>query len=748
MAKKKTPTQKEYHDNFIQEQKITQTLELNYMPYAMSVIVSRAIPEIDGFKPSHRKLLYTMYLMNLLKGDRTKSSNVVGQTMKLNPHGDSAIYDTLVRLTEGNGALLVPFVDSKGNFGKQYSRDMAYAAPRYTEVKLAKICTEIFADIDKDTVDFIDNYDGSMQEPTLLPTTFPNILANPNLGIAVGMASSICSFNLKELCEATAKFIQDDTIDLCEHLKAPDFSTGGEMIYNRKELEQIYRTGRGSIKLRAKYRFDRENNCIEITEIPYTTNIEAIIDKIITLVKAGKLKDITDVRDETDLNGLKIAIDVKRNTNAELLMHKLYAMTTLADSFSCNFNVLIHGKPMTLGIADILRHWTAFRVESIRRQTAFDIKRKSEKYHLLQGLSQILADIDRAIAIIRHTEEESMVVPNLMQGFAIDELQAEYIAEIKLRNINKEYILRRMEELQVLEEEIKDLQETLNSDKKIRQIICKQLKAVAKKYGQPRKTALVQEEDVTLITKEDFIEDYAVRFFLTKQNYFKKIPQSSLRSAGEQKLKEDDAILIEQDGMNRMELLFFSDRQNVYKLKASDLADGKASQMGEYLPNLLSMDADEKILYMLATVEHSGQMVFFFENGKAAKVPLSAYATKMNRKKLVNAYSSRSPLVRMLWTETETDVILLRNLDKAALLSTELIPAGATKSVGGIQVFTLKKNSSVTAVYLKEEFLTENPEYYRTKKIPTTGHFIQEKDKAANHLSDQLSIAETAQKGD
>ena len=474
MPKKKNTT-KEIHENFIQEQCITETLETNYMPYAMSVIVSRAIPEIDGFKPSHRKLLYTMYLMNLLKGDRTKSSNVIGQTMKLNPHGDAAIYETLVRLTEGSGALLVPFVDSKGNFGKQYSRDMAYAAPRYTEVKLAAVCSEIFADIDKNTVDFINNYDDSMQEPTLLPTTFPNILANPNLGIAVGMASSICSFNLAELCETTIRFIKDESIDLCETLLAPDFSTGGLLVYNREELERIYKTGRGSVKLRAKYHYDKKNSCIEILEIPYTTNIEAIIDKIYALVKAGKLKDITEVRDETDLNGLKIAIDIKKSANVDVLMHKLYAMTPLADSFSCNFNVLIDGKPMTLGVGDILRHWTDFRLSSIRRQLAFDVQKKSDKHHLLLGLSKILADIDKAIAIIRNTEQESMVVPNLMAGFEIDEIQADYIAEIKLRNINKEYILRRLEELETLEKEIAELNETLKSETKMKNIICRQL---------------------------------------------------------------------------------------------------------------------------------------------------------------------------------------------------------------------------------------------------------------------------------
>ncbi|MBR4015941.1 MAG: topoisomerase IV [Anaerotignum sp.] len=741
MAKKKS-TKKEFHENFIQEQRITDTLEINYMPYAMSVIVSRAIPEIDGFKPSHRKLLYTMYLMNLLKGDRTKSSNVVGQTMKLNPHGDGAIYETLVRLTEGNGALLVPFVDSKGNFGKQYSKDMAYAAPRYTEVKLAEVCQEIFGDIEKNTVDFVDNYDGSMKEPILLPTTFPNILANPNLGIAVGMASSICSFNLQELCEATVQFIKNENIDLCDYLLAPDFSTGGQLVYNRAELEQIYQTGRGSVKLRAKYRFDKKNHCIEILEIPYTTNIEAVIDKIIALVKTGKLKDITDVRDETDLNGLKIAIDVKRTANVELVMHKLYAMTPLADSFSCNFNVLIQGKPMTLGVGDILRHWTEFRVDSIRRQLIFDVKKKADKYHLLVGLSKILADIDKAIAIIRNTEEEKMVVPNLMTGFDIDEVQAEYIAEIKLRNINKEYILKRVDELKTLEQEIKELHETLKSDTKIKNIICKQLKTVAKKYGRPRKTEIIQEEEVPALTKEDFIEDYGVRLFLTEENYFKKIPLSSLRSAGEQKLKEEDSMLVEMEGTNRMDILFFSSMQNVYKLKAADVADSKASALGEYLPNLLNMEPEEKILYMTATTDYAGQLVFFFANGKAAKVPLSAYATKMNRKKLIHAFSARSPLVRMAKLEEEGDFILMRNTDKATLLNTDLIPANASKSAGGIQVYTLKKNSSVTAVYTKEEFRTENHEYYRTQKIPTTGHFIQEKDKVINSLPGQIALGE------
>lgn len=730
----------EHKENFIQEQPITTTLEQNYMPYAMSVIVSRAIPEIDGLKPSHRKLLYTMYQMGLLRGDRTKSTNVVGQTMKLNPHGDAAIYETLVRLTEGNGALLTPLVDSKGNFGKQYSRDMAYAASRYTEVKLAPICAEIFADIDKNTVDFTDNYDGSMKEPLLLPTTFPNILANPNLGIAVGMASAICSFNLAELCEATAAFIKDPSADLCELLPAPDFSTGAQLIYNRRELEQIYRTGRGSIKLRAKYRYDTKNNCIEIYEIPYTTNIETIIDKIIALVKSGKIKEITDIRDETDLNGLKIAIDVKRSTNVELLMHKLYSLTPLSDSFSCNFNVLIHGHPMTLGIDGILHHWTAFRMDAIRRQTAFDIQKKTEKQHLLEGLAKILLDIDKAISIIRNTELESMVVPNLMTGFDIDEVQAEYIAEIRLRNINKEYILKRTAELDELKKEIEELKQILGSDTKIKNIICRQLKAISKKYGQPRKTEIVQEEEIPALDKDDFIEDYSIRLFLTEQNYFKKISLVSLRSAGEQKLKEDDSMLLELESTNRADLLFFSNQCNVYKLKANDAADTKASALGEYLPNLLGMEQEEKILYMTATTDYSGFMVFFFENGKGVKVSLSSYATKTNRKKLVNAYSSRSPLVYMEKLEKDKDYLLMRNNDKATVLNTELLPAAASKSAAGVQLYTLKKNSCISRVCPAEEFVTEDLEYYRTRKIPTTGHFIQEKDKANNQVPGQIRL--------
>ncbi len=736
MAKKKKVIQ-QYQESHIEEQKITDTLEWNYMPYAMSVIVSRAIPEIDGFKPSHRKLLYTMFKMNLLKGDRTKSSNVVGQTMKLNPHGDSAIYETLVRLTEGNGALLLPFVDSKGNFGKQYSRDMAYAAPRYTEVKLSPICQEIFADIDKNTVTFVDNYDGSMKEPLLLPTTFPNILVNPNLGIAVGMASSICSFNLQEICQTTIQLIKNENANILKTLQAPDFPTGGEVIYNEKELSQIYETGRGSVKIRAKYSFDEKNNCIEIYEIPYTTNIEAIMDKIFALVKAGKIRDITDVRDETDLNGLKIAIDVKKNTKADLLMHRLYQMTPLADTFNCNFNLLIDSKPMTLGVRDILKQWVNFRIHSIQNQIAFDIGKKSEKYHLLIGLSKILMDIDKAISIIRHTEKEEMVVPNLMSGFSIDEKQAEYIAEIKLRNINKEYILKRIEELDSLKKEIQELKDILNDEQKIKALICTQLKQVSKKYGKPRKTQIISEEEIQYIPEQEFIEDYGIRLFLTEQNYFKKISLISLRSAGEQKLKEEDKIIFELETTNRADVLLFSNKQNLYKLKANDIVDTKASSFGDYLMNLLGMEADEKIIYITATYDYSGFMVFLFENGKAAKVQLSSYATKTNRKKIINAYSNKSNIIFMKKLEEEEDLLLLRDTDKATLFHTALLPLTASKNASGIQVYKLKKNSVVTAVYEKSNFISDNVEYYRTEQIPTTGHFIQEIDKQKNNISYQ-----------
>lgn len=740
MARKKDKKPIKIIEEKIFEQPITDTLELNYMPYAMSVIVSRAIPEIDGFKPAHRKLLYTMYKMGLLNKARIKSANVVGQTMKLNPHGDASIYETMVRLTEGNGALLHPFVDSKGNFGKQYSRDMAYAAARYTEVKLSPICAEIFADIEKNTVEFVDNYDSSEKEPVLLPTTFPNILVNPNQGIAVGMASQICSFNLREVCEAASAYIKNNNINIMEILKGPDFSTGAQLLYSEDEIRTIYETGRGSFKVRAKYNFDEKNSCIEVTEIPYSTNTEAIIDKIIALVKAGKIKEITDVRDETDLGGLKIAIDVRKNTNIEVLMHKLYAQTPLCDSFSCNFNLLVNGRPKTLGIKGIFDAWTEFRVNSLKGQLKYDIDKKGAKLHLLEGLEKILMDIDKAISIIRNTEKEADVIPNLMSGFGIDELQAEYIAEIKLRNINKEYILNRIQEKDDLIKDLANLNETVKSETKIKNIICSQLKAVAKKYGKDRQTEILYAEDVKEIPHEDFIEDYGIRLFLTKENYFKKITLVSLRTSGEQKLKEDDSIICEMETTNKTDVLFFSDKQNVYKMKAHDLSETKASSMGDYLPNILGMEDDEKIIFITATADYSGIMLFMYENGKASKIELNAYSTKTNRKKLINAYSAKSRLIFMTCMEEDSDFILTRDTDKACLFNSSLVPLSATKSAAGVQIYTLKKNSRITGVYPAEEFESEDIEYYRTVKIPSTGHFLKETDKEKNNLQTQIKL--------
>lgn len=727
---------------YIQEQPIVDTLELNYMPYAMSVIVSRAIPEIDGFKPSHRKLLYTMYKMGLLNNARTKSSNVVGQTMKLNPHGDAAIYETMVRLTEGNASLVIPFVDSKGNFGKVYSRDMAYAAARYTEVKLAQICGELFQDIDKNTVAFVDNYDSTTKEPVLLPTTFPNILVNPNQGIAVGMASSFCGFPLQEVCAAAIAYLKNEACDLLEYLKGPEFPTGGEYVYNQQELKRLVETGRSSMVIRGKYQFDAENNCIEVTEIPYTTNLEAIIDKIILLVKSNRIRDITDIRDETDLKGLKITIDLKKNTNPDLLMHKLYSMTPLSDTFSCNFNLLIKSRPKTLGIRDILKEWVLFRTESIKNQTAFDIEKKTEKLHLLNGLSKILVDIDKAISIIRNTELETLVIPNLMDGFEIDSLQAEYIAEIKLRNINREYILRRIEERKQLQDEIAELTDTLNNENKIKKIIAEQLTKVSKKFNRPRRTAVIQEEDLADYTEEDFIDDYTVNLFLTQENYFKKISAVSIRSSSDQKLKPEDSIICKAESANRGEVLFFSDQHTVYKRKLNDFPDCKASSLGEYLPNVLGLEPEEVILYMATLTEYKGFMLFVYENGKAAKIQMESYATKVNRKKLIHAYSSRSPIVWMEYLEEDQDILLIRNFDKATLLNTSMIPENATKNSAGIQVYTLKKNSKITSAKLAHNFQTANLEYYRTNKIPSTGHFIQEADKANNDIPTQIQLSD------
>ncbi|AGC69444.1 DNA gyrase subunit A [Thermoclostridium stercorarium subsp. stercorarium DSM 8532] len=711
------------------EQKIVETLKLNYMPYAMSVIVSRAIPEIDGLKPSHRKLLYTMYKMGLLNGDKTKSANVVGQTMKLNPHGDMAIYETMVRLTTGYGALLHPLIESKGNFGRVYSRDMKYAAPRYTEVKLAPISAELFRDIDKDTVDFTDNYDGTMKEPVLLPTVFPNILVNPNQGIAVGMASNICSFNLKEVCEATIAYIKNDNVDLLQYLKAPDFPTGGELIYNERELRNIYETGRGSFRVRARYRFDKKNNCIEIYEIPYTTTAETIIDSITELVKNGKIKDITDVRDETDLSGLKITIDIKRSADPDALMNKLFKLTPLEDSFGCNFNILINGRPQVLGIKGILDNWIEFRMNCIRRQTAFDIKRKSERLHLLEGLSRILLDIDKAIKIIRETEKEDQVVPNLMKGFGIDQTQAEFIAEIKLRNLNREYILKQTANIEALKAEIAELKDIYEKESRILDIICRQLEEISKKYGQPRRTGIISEQQVEVVTEEVMIEDYNVRLFLTEQGYLKKIPLTSLRSSGEQKLKEDDRIIQEIEARNKSDLILFSSQYVAYKIKVHEINDCKTSMLGEYLGNVLELNEGERILYMVATEDYSGYMLFSFVNGKCAKIPLSSYATKTNRKKLINAYSNESPLCDIRFLREDRELVAFSDINKVLIFNTANINPKATRDSGGVQVMKSKNGSIMVKIKELDEVNFTDFDYYRTKNIPAVGCYLKDEDR-------------------
>ena len=727
------------NSNFI-EQNITDTLELNYMPYAMSVIISRAIPEIDGFKPSHRKLLYTMFKMGLLNGSRTKSTNVVGQTMKLNPHGDQTIYETMVRLTKGNDALLHPFIDSKGNFGKTFSRDMAYAASRYTEVRLDKICAELFRGIDRNTVDFIDNYDGKVKEPVLFPTSFPNLLVTPNQGIAVSMASSICSFNLKEVCDTTIHYIKNKNINIKKYLKAPDFTTGGELIYNEDEIDKIYKTGRGSFKVRSKYRFDKKNSLIEVYEIPYSTNIESIIEKIINIVKQNKIKEINDIRNETDLNGLKITIDIKKSADPDKLMSKLFAMTPLLDSFSCNFNILINGVPKTLGITSILDEWIKFRIGCIKRQTAYDLEKKTERYHLLLGLQKIMLDIDKAIMIIRQTDDDSLVIPNLMAGFDIDELQAEYVAEIKLRNLNKDYLLKQVKAINDIEREIAELKNILKNEELINGIIIKELEDVKKKYGIKRKTDIIYDEVIADINEDDFIENYPVSLFLTKENYFKKITQvslqASLRVSAEHKLKENDEIVQVIEAMNKDEILMFSSKQNVYKVKCYDLQECKTSSMGEYLNNLLGMDTDENIVYITTAKGYEGYLLFAFENGKIVKIDMSAYYTKVNRKKLVNAYSSKSPLVGIVYLAKDEDVMLIRDNDKAMLINSTLVPLKMTKSSGGIQIYNLKKNSKMTKIMYKDEFDTNDIEYYRSSKIPATGHFINEEDRVTNGLNE------------
>ncbi|HOJ09979.1 MAG TPA: DNA topoisomerase (ATP-hydrolyzing) subunit A [Clostridiales bacterium] len=724
------------NSNNLIEQHISNTLEENFMPYAMSVIVSRAIPEIDGFKPSHRKLLYTMFSMGLLTGNRTKSANVVGQTMKLNPHGDMAIYETLVRLSKGYGALIHPFVDSKGNFGKQYSRDMRFAAPRYTEVKLDKISQEIFRELEKNAVDFVDNYDGTLKEPVLLPTTFPNILVNPNQGIAVGMASNICSFNLQEICEATVQYLNNENTDILKYIKAPDFATGGRLIYNERDIREIYETGRGGFKVRGKYRYDKKNSCIEIFEIPYTTTTEAIMDAVIQLVKSGKIKDITDIRDETDLDGLRLTIDIKKNTNADDLMNKLYKLTPLEDTFSCNFNILINGVPRVMGIKTILTEWIAYRINCIKRLTLFDIERKSEKLHLLLGLQKILLDIDKAIRIIRNTEQDSQVIPNLMKAFDIDKVQAEFVAEIKLRNLNKEYILNRVGEIEQLQKEIGELKDIYGSENKIKKIIIKQLTEVTKKYGQPRKTEIIHEEFVEEITEEHFIEDYNVKIFLTEQSYIKKISLVSLRANPEQKLKDDDHIIQEIDARNKDDLLLFSDKTNVYKLKVHELEDLKASVLGEYLTNKLELDEDEKIIYIVATGNYKGYMLFSFENGKTAKIDMNSYATKTNRRKLLNAYSGLSKLIHIMYLENDLELVAYSSIDKVLIFNTACINPKTTRDSQGVQVLKEKKGSWMKEIKTVEQADLSDPEYYRTKNIPAVGCYLKKEDK----LSEQLEL--------
>ena len=717
------------------EQNITETLETNYMPYAMSVIVSRAIPEIDGFKPSHRKLLYTMYKMGLLSGARTKSANIVGQTMRLNPHGDAAIYDTMVRLSKGYGALLHPFVDSKGNFGKVYSRDMAWAASRYTEAKLAPICAELFRDIDSDTVDFVDNYDNSMKEPALLPTTFPNILVSANQGIAVGMASQLCGFNLGEVCDTTIAFLKNPEVRISETLLAPDFPTGGEVLYDPRAIEDIYNTGRGGVKVRARWRYDKKENLIEIYEIPYTTTTEAIMDKVAELIKAGKVKEISDMRDETDLSGLKLTIDLKRGADPDKLMQKLFKATTLQDTASCNFNVLIGGMPRVMGVRELLDEWCAWRTESVKRRVYFVLKKRQDKLHLLKGLKKILLDIDKAIKIIRETEKEADVVPNLMIGFGIDQIQAEYVAEIKLRNINREYILKRVEETASLEAEIEDLEDTLARPSRIRKIIVSELEDVRKKYAEPRRTGILYDYAEDAESEEDAIEDYPVTLFLSQHGYFKKITPQSLRMSGEQKFKEDDALSMSVESSNAAELMFFTDKAQVYKTRASDFADGKASQLGDYLPAKLGMDEGESVMGMVLPGDYSGYMIFFFENGKAAKVELSAYRTTSNRRRLTGAYSDKSPLKALLHLKEDREIAVYSTEPRVLIVNTALLGVKTTRTTQGVALLTLKKKYVLDTVRFPEETGITDLARYRGRSIPATGALLKTEDSDDKQLS-------------
>ena len=718
------------------EQAISETLEINYMPYAMSVIVSRAIPEIDGFKPSHRKLLYTMYKMGLLKKDRVKSANIVGQTMQLNPHGDAAIYETMVRMAKGNETLLHPFVDSKGNFGKVYSRDMAYAASRYTEAKLDPICEELFRDIDSDTVDMVDNYDGSLKEPSLLPTTFPNVLVSANQGIAVGMASNICSFNLKEVCETAIALMENPDHDILETLPGPDFSTGAELLFDENATREIYTTGRGSFKLRAKWRYVKEGNLIEIYEIPYSTAAEIIIDKVVELNKAGKIKEIADIRDESDLGGLKLTIDLKRGVDPDKLMQKLMRMTPLQDTFPCNFNILIAGMPRVMGVGEILEEWTAWRTDCVKRRIFFQIQKKEDRLHLLKGLERILLDIDKAIRIIRETELESEVIPNLMIGFGIDEIQANYVAEIKLRNINKEYILKQTKAISELEKEIADLTATLKSHKKLQAVIISELKQVASAYGRPRKTEIIyQVEEAEDEEEIEQIPDYPVTLFVSKEGYLKKITAQSLRMSGEQKFKEGDSLSFSVETNNRAELLVFTDRFQCYKSRLSDFEDGKASLLGDYLPQKLGFEQGEAVVSVVLPGDYKGFVLFFFENGKAAKVPLSAYETKTNRKKLTGAYSDKSPLKTVIAMQTDEQVAVYSTDGRAAIFSTAQLLPKTTRNTQGVTVMSLKKKAQLTHALRLEESGITNPSRYRSRTIPTAGALLKQEDSQEKQIT-------------
>ena len=737
MAKKKQPDENRPKVNnpnvmglraAVVEQTITDTLETNYMPYAMSVIISRAIPEIDGFKPSHRKLLYTMYKMGLMTGNRTKSANIVGQTMRLNPHGDAAIYDTMVRLSRGPDALLTPFVDSKGNFGKVFSRDMACAAPRYTEAKLTAICSELFRDIDSDTVDFADNYDNTMKEPTLLPTTFPNILVSANSGIAVGMASQFCGFNLREVCETTVAYLKNPACDLTETLLGPDFSTGGDLICDPEGLRSIYETGRGSVRVRAKYRYLKSENIIEVYEIPYSTTIEAILDKVAELIKAGKIKEIADMRDETDRTGLKLAIDLKRGTDPDKLMARLYKQTPLEDSFPCNFNVLIAGTPRVLGVRELLEEWTAWRTESVRRRVHYVLTKKKEKLHLLKGLKRILLDIDKAIKIIRETEQDAEVIPNLMIGFGIDQIQAEYVAEIKLRNINKEYILKRVAETDALRDEIDDLEDILKDARRVKKIIVDELNAVAKKYGEDRRTTILYSHEIETVEEEETVEETPVHIFLSREGYFKRITPQSLRMSGEQKYKEGDGPRQSFETTSHAEIMFFTDRCQVYKTRISEFDDTKASLLGDYLPSKLGMDPGENVIYAVLPGDYSGSLLFLFENGKAARVELAAYKTTSNRRKLTGAYGDKSPLVSMTRLAEDRELAVYSTEPRVVIFHTALLAPKTTRSSQGVQLLNLKKNYRPERICPVEETAIANVSRYRVRALPAAGALLKEED--------------------